>query len=206
MGERADAIPEAAKHAAEDAFKRRLGGWQSHYGPALHAALAAAAPLLPGGGEAEARLAGLRARNAMLEGEVERLRSARPDAETVARAVWDARETKDPSGERTGCTEDDEAREPVFWDQAVAEDRWPGSRRDQLEEARLVLDMLGRPLDARSGADTVKLADVLARLRHMADVVQDREVAATARTLRTAANVLETEFASGADRPEGSQT
>lgn len=63
--------------------------------------------------------------------------------ESLAAAIWDARESSDPSGELIGFTKEDERREPVYWTDAVAHNRWPGSRDDQLREARLVLEILG---------------------------------------------------------------
>lgn len=59
--------------------------------------------------------------------------------EALAEAIWNARELEDPSGEDYGCVEGQSDREPVWWNEAVDQDLWPGSRRDTLREAEIVI-------------------------------------------------------------------
>lgn len=62
-------------------------------------------------------------------------------AKKLAAAMWDAREARDPSGERIGCTMDDQTRRPIFWEEAVRENLWPGSREDAIREAALAIEI-----------------------------------------------------------------
>lgn len=62
--------------------------------------------------------------------------------ERLAQVIWDARQIEDPGGERTGYTEDDHSRRPVFWEEVVDQNLWPGSQADQRREATIVLGLL----------------------------------------------------------------
>lgn len=62
-------------------------------------------------------------------------------AEKLAAALWDAREVRDPSGERIGVTQADQTRRPVFWAEAVRDNRWPADREDAIREARIVIEV-----------------------------------------------------------------
>lgn len=65
----------------------------------------------------------------------------------LAAALWNYRESKDPSGldadYKWPADPDAPRRRPVYWEEACREDLWPGSREEALAEAADVLTMLG---------------------------------------------------------------
>lgn len=61
----------------------------------------------------------------------------------LAEAIWDAREIDEPSGGFNPCDPGpDRTGEPDWWVDVTAEGRFPGSVKDTLDEANLVLDLL----------------------------------------------------------------
>lgn len=61
--------------------------------------------------------------------------------ESLARAMWDAREIRDPSDVAENML-GDTSPAPMWWDETLATGAFPGDRRDAIEDARMTLELL----------------------------------------------------------------